>query len=309
MESQPGRKTKRWIKILLITVLVLIFGCGIFVYSFYNSFSNNLKEMHEPFNRDNSDKRNDKLEVEKKEPFSVLLLGIDQRANDFGRSDTIIVATINSQKESVEMVSIPRDTRVKIVGKNTVDKINHAFAFGGAETSVKTVEEFLDIPIDYVVSINMKGFKEMVDAVGGITVKNDLAFSYDKHTFAKGTIQLNGEEALAFVRMRKQDPRGDFGRQIRQRQAIEGIVNKALSFASITRYKDIFDSVGKNIKTNMTLSNMLDIQKNYKSANKTINEYQIEGKGTKIGGIYYFLPDEEKLKELKTILKQHLELP
>lgn len=264
--------------------------------------------MHEPIKREVSDKRNNKLDVEKQHPFSVLMLGVDQRENDSGRSDTMIVATVNPKKESVEMVSIPRDTRVEIVGKGTEDKINHAFAFGGTETAIKTVEEFLEIPIDYVVNINMEGFKDIVDAVGGITVNNDLDFSYEGHHFKKGEITLNGEEALAYVRMRKEDPRGDFGRQIRQRQAIEGIVKKAMSFSSITRYQDIFDAVGNNVKTNMTLSDIMNIQKNYKAASQEIIQHEIEGEGTKIDDIYYFIPDEANIEELRDTLKKHLEL-
>lgn len=265
--------------------------------------------MHEPIKREVSDKRENKIDVEKQHPFSVLMLGIDERENDSGRSDTMIVATVNPKKQSVEMVSIPRDTRVEIVGKNKEDKINHAFAFGGTETAINTVEEFLQIPIDYVININMEGFQDIVDAVGGITVNNDLAFSYGGHTFKKGEITLTGEEALNFVRMRKEDPRGDFGRQLRQRQAIEGIVKKAISFSSITRYQDIFDAVGNNVKTNMTLDDIMNIQKNYRAASGQIIQHEIKGEGTRIDNIYYFLPDEANIHELREMLKLHLNLP
>src|SRR5690606_27392907 len=132
-----------------------------------------------------------------------------------------IVLTVNPNKESIQMVSIPRDTRTEIIGKGFEDKINHAYAFGGMEMAIDTVENFLDIPIDYYVQVNMEGFKDLIDAVGGVTVENDLAFTQDGYHFPEGTITLYGDEALAFVRMRKNDPRGEFGRQLRQRQIIE----------------------------------------------------------------------------------------
>ncbi|MGM9925802.1 MAG: LytR family transcriptional regulator [Bacillus sp. (in: firmicutes)] len=299
---------RKWFKIIILVVAFMVVGGGIFAYSVYQSLKKNLNEMHEPIERPVSDKREAQIEVEKQQPFSVLMLGVDQRKNDAGRSDTIIVATVNPKEESVELVSIPRDTRVEIIGKDAEDKINHAFSFGGTETAIKTVEEFLGIPIDYVVNINMEGFKDIVDAVGGITVNNDLAFSYEGHSFKKGEITLDGKEALAFVRMRKEDPRGDFGRQLRQRQAIEGILKKVLSFSSIARYKEIFNAVGNNVKTNMTLDDMMNIQKNYREAGKEIIQHEITGEGTRIDNVYYFIPDEKNVEEIRRILKKHLDL-
>ena len=152
--------------------------------------------MHTPIDR-NTDKRTKDLALSDQEPFSILMLGVDERDGDKGRSDTMIVLTVNPQKKSVKMLSIPRDTRTEIVGHGTQDKINHAFAFGGAKMSMDTVENFLDIPIDYYMKINMEGFKDIVDAVGGVTVQNDLDFSSDGVHFAKGSHTLNGKDALS----------------------------------------------------------------------------------------------------------------
>lgn len=126
----------------------------------------------------------------------MLMLGVDERDGDKGRSDTMIVLTVNPQKKSVKMLSIPRDTRTEIVGHGTQDKINHAFAFGGAKMSMDTIENFLDIPIDYYMKINMEGFKDIVDAVGGVTVQNDLDFTSDGIHFAKVRILLTGKKPL-----------------------------------------------------------------------------------------------------------------
>ncbi|GAA3319168.1 hypothetical protein GCM10020331_024960 [Ectobacillus funiculus] len=155
------------------------------------------------------------------------MLGADERADEVGRSDTLLVITLNPRTKSMKMVSIPRDTYTEIVGKGKSDKINHAYAFGGIDMSVNTVENFLNIPIDYYIEVNMAGFKDIVDAVGGVDVVNDLDFFHSLVIiFAKGPIHLNGEEALVYSRMRKQDPRGDFGRQMRQRQIIKAVIQK-----------------------------------------------------------------------------------
>src|SRR5699024_11327055 len=98
------------------------------------------------------------------------------------------------------------------------DKINHAYAFGGTDMAVATVEEFLGIELDYYVHLNMKGMQELVDEIGPITVNNEVEWSDEKYDFPKGPVEMNGDKTLHFVRMRKQDPDGDFGRTKRQRQ-------------------------------------------------------------------------------------------
>src|SRR5699024_63461 len=129
----------------------------------------------------------------------------------------MIVMTLDPNNNQMQLVSIPRDSRTLIVGKGFQDKINHAYAFGGSEMSVATVENFLDIDLDYYVRMNMEGLAQLVDAVGGIMVNNDQQFSQSGYTFDTGKIQLDGDKALAYVRMRKQDPQGDVGRNDRQR--------------------------------------------------------------------------------------------
>ena len=92
--------------------------------------------------------------------------------------------------------------------------------------SVKTVENFLDVPIDYYIEVNMEGFKDIVDAVGGIDINNDMDFTIDNVHYPKGDLHLDGEKALLFTRMRYQDTRGDFGRQMRQRQVIQAVIKR-----------------------------------------------------------------------------------
>src|SRR5699024_4856649 len=102
----------------------------------------------------------------------------------------------------------------------TEDKINHAYAFGGADMSIQTVENFLDIELDYFVRINMEGLKELVDEIGTITIDNEIEWNDGTYNFTKGPIEMDGDKTLAYVRMRKQDSAGDFGRTERQRKVI-----------------------------------------------------------------------------------------
>lgn len=308
IEKGTNKKKKKWVKILIAALTILFLAVGAYAFSVYNSLTDAVDTMHEPIEREKSEKRQEDISLKEAQPFSVLLLGVDQRKGDTGRSDTMIVMTVNAEKNSVKMLSIPRDTRTEIIGKGTEDKINHAYAFGGVKMSMDTVENFLDIPIDYYIQVNMEGFKDIVDSVGGVTVQNDFSFSQDGNNFPKGEITLSGSEALAYSRMRKQDPNGDFGRQDRQKQIIRGVIKEGASLNSLTNYSNIFDALGNNVKTNLTFNEMVTVQSKYRSASKNIEQLKLEGSGTKIGGIYYYsVPDEEETR-IQNELKEHLGL-
>ncbi|WP_210367951.1 LytR family transcriptional regulator [Bacillus sp. REN3] len=308
INKTTNKKKRKWIKIFLSVFIILFLALGAYVFSIYNSLNNAVDTMHQPIKRDKSDKREKDLSLKAAEPFSVLLLGVDERKGDRGRSDSIIVLTVNPEKNSVKMLSIPRDTRTEIIGKGKQDKINHAYAFGGVEMSMDTVENFLDIPLDYYVQINMEGFKDIVDAVGGVKVQNNLDFTSEGTHFPKGELTLNGNEALKYSRMRKQDPRGDFGRQTRQRQIIQGVIREGASLSTLTNYGDIFTALGNNVKTNLTFDEMVTIQSKYKAASKDVEQIELKGDGTKINGVYYYQVTEEIRSNIRSTLRNHLNI-
>jgi polyisoprenyl-teichoic acid--peptidoglycan teichoic acid transferase len=301
------RKKKKWLRWVGGIVAVLLIGIGAYAYSIYHHVKQTANQMYENVDW-KSDKRDDEVSFKEKTPISILLIGVDERKGDRGRADSLIVMTVNPNKKSIEMVSIPRDTRTEIIGKGKKDKINHSYAFGGVEMTMATVEHFLDIPIDYYIKVNMESFRDIVDAVGGVTVNNPFAFTYEGVTFPKGEITLNGEKALKYSRMRKSDPRGDFGRQDRQKQIIEAIIQKGASFSSLTNYDEVLAAIGKNMKTNLTFDEMQEIQANYKEARHHIEQLHITGKGTKINGTYYLIVPEEERLAISNKLKEHLEL-
>ncbi len=306
MESRKqGKKKRRIWRYILIAFLVLIIGAvGVGVMA-YRNIASTADNIHTAVETD--DVRGTEVSLSDQEPFSVLLLGIDNEL-DAGRSDSMIVATVNPNDGSTKMLSIPRDTRTEIIGRGTMDKINHAYAFGGVEMSINTVQNFLNIPIDYFVEINMEGIQELVDAVGGITVENNLSFSQGGDTFAIGTLNLNGSQALNYARMRKEDPRGDFGRQERQRQVIEAIVREMASFTTVTRFNDILSAVEGNMRTNVTMNEIIDISMNYRSAINEVEQMQLTGTGQTINGIWYLVPSDEDVSEKSALLRGHLEL-
>ena len=310
-EWKMGRSSRRkkkkvwpWIVSAIGVVLLAVIVYGVMIYM---NLTKTAKDMHEPLDREISDMRVEPIDFKGQEPFSMLVLGVDAREGDAGRSDTIIVLTVNPETNSTKMVSIPRDTYTEIIGRDMNDKINHAFAFGGIEMSLDTVENFLDIPIDYVMQVNMESFKEIVDAVGGITVNNTLDFNVGSYTFPKGNISLNGDKALEFVRMRKVD--GDFGRQDRQKQVLQAVLREGASVSSLLNYKDIFGAIGNNVRTNLTFDEMVEIQKNYRDAAGKVDQLYIEnGTGETINKIWYYIMNDAELKGIQDELKEHLEL-
>ena len=297
------RKIFQWIGIILAVLVLAVGGILLKVYSDAKKTINNVNVELEK-----SELREETVQIEQQEPLSILLLGVDERAGDRGRSDTMIVLTVNPTTKDTKMLSIPRDTYVEIEGYG-MDKINHAFAFGGIELSRKTVEKLLEIPIDYVAQVNMESFKDIVDAVGNITIQNELDFTYEGTHFPLGELTLNGEKALKYVRMRYDDPQGDFGRQNRQKKAIQGIVSSAVSVDTALNYKSIFEAVEKNVRLTASYSDLMTIQKNYKNSFGNMEQlYMNGGKGQTINKIYYYMANESEMEQIKATLKTHLQL-
>lgn len=292
--------------ILILTLAVVGIGAKV-----YMDLSGSVQKTYESVERqlDTKRKAEQKNVIAEKKPFSVLLLGIDTGdlgRTEIGRSDTMMVAAVNPNAEKTLITSIPRDTYVDIVGRGTKDKINHAYAFGGAGMSMDTVEKYLGIPIDHYVAINMKGLKELVDAVGGITVTNDLKFENMGYTFTFGKNELDGDKALAFSRMRYDDPRGDYGRQERQRKIVEGVAKKLLTFDGVTRYKEVLDAMETNVKTDMSFDDMKKIAADYRSAFGKIQQDQMQGDGFMQDGISYQRVSQTELDRVQTELKKTL---
>lgn len=305
---------KTILKIVLFFMLILTAAGGYVAWQVYSDVKNTTADMYEGVEGQEAHvARLDKpVDVNGgKDPFTVLLMGIDNDGDnvEHGRSDTMMLVTVNPNTEKTSILSIPRDTYTEIVGRGTKDKINHAHAFGKASMAMNSVQNLLDVPVDYYLSVNMESMQQMVDAVGGITVTPPLSFTQDSYQFTEGQpTHMNGEKALAYTRMRKKDPNGDYGRQFRQRQIIEGAMKSVASIDSIMNYRDILGTMGNTMKTNMNFSEMQDLFSNYRTAANNIEQDQLSGSGTMMNGVYYEIIPDEEIARVQDQLKTELEI-
>ena len=179
------------------------------------------------------------------------------------------------------------------------------------DTTIATVENLLDIPIDYYATINFDGIEDLVDAVGGVEI--DVLIPISGKTTGNvelepGVQVLNGKEALAYARMRKQDPAGDIGRAGRQQQVIEAIIHEATTINSFTKLNRIMNAVGENIRTNMSLSEASQLQPYAKSL-KSFNRETLEGTDLTLNGVYYYEIDPADLRDAQALLQTELGMP
>ncbi|WP_019878333.1 LCP family protein [Succinispira mobilis] len=231
---------------------------------------------------------------------NIVVMGVDERDSDQGRSDTLMVVMLDPKTEQVTVLSIPRDTRVRIPGKGW-DKINHAFAFGGHKLTQETVEDFLGVRIHHYVVIDFKGFKSIVDAVDGIDIDVEKRMYYEDPydnlviDLQPGMQHLTGEQAIHYVRYR--DEEGDIGRVKRQQKFIKALYDKVTSPSNIKNMPQLLKVVSGMVKTDMYTSNIASIAGTMKKAlAQGLNTQSIPGEPEYIDGISYWIPDIEKVR-------------
>jgi len=297
MKKKKKSLTKKiFLAVIIILAILLLFIVAFIFYKLtvLNSSINN------PLDRKQSELRDKPLE--KGDPISIVLFGIDSdevrsSQHDGQRSDSIVLLSINPKDKKTEMISVPRDTHAKIVGRGTEEKINHAYAYGGPDMAVKSVEKLMDVPIDHYAAINMDGVSTLIDEVNGVDVISNADFKVRNYTFSKGQkYHMDGKEALAFMRSRKEaGAGGDEGRQARQQLVIEAVAKKSMNPSSIPKINSIFDAVENNVKTDLSLTELNGIRSDYKAAQKTVNRHTLKGENT-VGddGLYYFYPSDNE---------------
>ncbi len=261
--------------------------------------------------------------IEATEPLTILLMGVDtgnvERTDPWaGNSDSMILLTVNPKTKKTTMMSLERDILTKIeTGNGQVQeaKLNAAYANGGAELAISTIQKMMNIHIDRYVMVNMQGLQQLVDAVGGITVNNTLGFpisiadqeEFNKISIGVGEQTLNGEEALVYSRMRYQDPEGDYGRQKRQREVIQKIVEKVLSLNSVSHYQGILKALSDNMQTNVDLSaKSIPQLLGYQDSFKNIETHQLRGEDAELQGISYQIVTSEHMLEMQNLLRSSL---
>jgi len=196
VNKRQARKKRKWVRwVAIIVIAILLIGGGVFLYV-WDKVGDTITDMHDTLAIDSDPDRQKELASIFKDNKSVniLLLGVDERPGDKGRSDTIILLSVNPNTDSMMMLSVPRDTYVNIPGRG-MDKINHAYAYGDVDLAVQTFEEAFNLPVHYYARVNMEGFKQGVDALGGVTIENDQEFSQGGNQYSKGAIHLYGTQA------------------------------------------------------------------------------------------------------------------
>lgn len=198
------------------------------------------------------------------QPFLVYISGIDTfgEISKTSRSDVNIVVAVNPVSKQILLVNTPRDYYVPLpVSDGLPDKLTHAGLYG-VDCSLQTLEMLYDVDISYYIKVNFSGFKDIIDALGGVTVHSDYNFrSHWGPSFVKGDNQVNGEEALAFARERKSFSSGDIQRGKNQQYLIKAVFEKAVSPAVLTGYSSLIESVSNSIKTNMSAKDITDLIK------------------------------------------------
>lgn len=246
-----------------------------------------------------------------KEPINILLLGVDSNKGDVGRSDTIMVARLNPDTGAVKIVSLPRDTYVKIGDKGYKDKVNHSLNYG-VGTTIKTVENFFDIEIDYYVTVDFQAFTDAIDALGGIEINVDKRMRYTDVAgnlyinLQPGLQTLNGEQALGYARFRS-DSQGDLGRIDRQQEVIKAVLDKSTDIRSLTKIFDVIDAIGDHLKTDIPRSEMTKIFATYRNfSSEDLISTKVEGESKRFGqqNLWYYVVDDEERERMHLLLTE-----
>ena len=235
-EKNSSAPKKKYVKkknynrlIALIIILVALIG-GLIYYLYTN---------------DNEDAA-PTVTTQQSNAINIMIMGVDRRADDVGRSDTLMVLTYNPADKKASLLSLPRDTRVHIE-KNDYDKINHAYAYGGHELTKKTVEAFLNVPVDYYVMIDVHAFEKIIDAVGGVDIDVEKRMYYEDPWDDDGGLvidlypgkqHMDGKTAIQYVRYR--DGEGDIGRITRQQKFIKAFMSQIISPSILPKLPEIY---------------------------------------------------------------------
>ena len=253
------------------------------------------------------------------DPFSIYISGIDTygRVSSVSRSDVNMIITVNPKTHKILITSIPRDYYVTLAGKNAKDKLTHAGIYG-IETSVATLEDLLDIPINYYVKVNFTSLIDIVDALGGVNVYSKYSFtSKDGYYYNQGYNNVDGKKALSFVRERKAFSEGDRTRVENQAAMIEALINKAISPSIIMNYTSLLNALNDSFITNLDTNSItefikmqIDKMPSWEIENISLNgtdgsDYTYSYGGTKL---YVMYPDNETVinaqNKINALLKE-----
>ncbi len=307
------RRRRIWRAIAIVLILIVI-GVAVVLGLAYKNAKQASDKVYAPATTASEKGRGTLSSLLKaKKPISLMLLGTD--TGDLGRTykgrtDTIMVMTVDPKKKRTLIVSLPRDMKVNLPGyaQDSPAKINAAYTFGGVSETIKTVHDYYEVPIDGYLLVNMGGLKTAIDKVGGVTVTSPLTFDYEGYHFTKGdTIHMGGAKALAFSRMRYDDPRGDYGRQDRQRLIIMALINKSISYQTLLN-GDFLNEMASQMQTDLTMGNMSQFALGYHQAKADLVTDFAQGHGQQLDGVDYEVVSQSERQRVSDELRKSLDL-
>ena len=298
MDNNEQKKSKR--NFLPIIFLVLCFTASALAGALFASSS--LFDDENPVRRIVGGNKEEEL-IKAKDKSIVLIMGVDKRKDDVGRSDTLMIATIDPRLDQATLLSIPRDTRVKIRGLG-YDKINAAYSYGGVDLTESTVENFLGIDIDHYIQIDTNSFVKIIDAIGGVDIDVEKRMFYEDPWDDNGGLvidlypgqqHMDGKTAVTYVRYR--DSEGDIGRVKRQQAFMEACMDKVTSPEIIPRIPKIAREIIDAVETDMSLRQLLELAGSLKAAQQNgLETDMVPGYPLYIDDISYWIPDVELLR-------------
>ena len=289
-KQQPKKKTV-WPYFVLFMIFIFLAAAAAGAFFAQSSLLDRRK-----------DDRNDELLVAR-DKATFMIMGVDERSDDVGRSDTLMVVTIDPAKNEAALLSIPRDTRVAIPRRG-YDKINAAYAYGGEELTQATVEDFLGIRIDHYIIINTHAFQKIVDAIGGIDIDVEKRMYYEDPwdddggliiDLRPGMQHMDGKTAVTYVRYR--DEEGDIGRVRRQQKFMKACVEAVTTPAIIPRLPGIISGVLDSVRTDLSLRQILEFLGTLKEAQvHGLKTEMVPGRPLYINEVSYWIPDMSELR-------------
>ena len=289
--KRPTKKKRVWPYVLLGTVLIFVLAAAAGAFFAQSSLLDRAKTDHKEELLVATDKA------------TIMIMGVDEREGDVGRSDTLMVATIDPVRNETSLLSIPRDTRVAIP-RNGYDKINAAYAYGGEKLTQRTVEDFLGVRIDHYVIINTHAFQKIVDAIGGIDIDVEKRMYYEDPwdddggliiDLRPGLQHMDGKTAVTYVRYR--DEEGDIGRVKRQQKFMRACVDAVTTPAILPRLPAIISSVIDSVKTDLSVRQMLEFIGTLKESQaKGLRTEMVPGRPLYIDEVSYWIPDMAQLR-------------
>lgn len=233
---------------------------------------------------------------------NIVVMGCDIRKDDVGRSDTLFVVMLDKSNKNATLLSVPRDTRVKIKGHGW-DKVNSAFAYGGHKLTQETMQDFLGIKINNYVVVDFRGFKGLVDAVGGVDINVEKRmYYYDPYAdfeidLRPGKQHMDGKTAMQYVRYR--DEEGDIGRIRRQQKFIMALYQQIASKNIIAKMPGVSKQIMSMVKTDLSLKEMVELGNVMRGMMEKdgLKMAMVPGEPKYIDGISYWIPDVPKMRQ------------